>query len=161
MRKLILVTAIVAMMSAPVLAAMPAGSFALGFVDRDAPIGGRYQITDKIAGDAGFGFYIPDTGSKTYTVHLGLPIELLAHARCSFDFRPAITIDITSPEVGDSSTDFTLHGWLMANVMLTDNFGLNAGHGLNIYLVDSGNDTVTNFGTSGKNLTEIGWFYWF
>lgn len=167
MRKLVFLTAMVAMVSTTAFGAMPVGSFALGYVDSDAPIGIRYQIAEKIAGDFGVGFASFDADRTEINVHVGLPIELIAHSRCSLDFRPGFTLMRTSFDSDtygdiDATNDMALHGWLVVNVMVTDNFGVNAAHGVDIAITDGGAaDNTTNFFSNGSDWTSIGWFFWF
>jgi hypothetical protein len=201
MRKLVLLAAVVAMVSTAASAGHPVGSFALGWVDKDAPIGIRYQLAEKIAADVGIGFksYASDSmyaedfeesdirgaeaGRTELVVHIGLPMQLLEHDRCSLDFRPAFTLrynsfdedtwftyddDTEKKQALDSVMDFYLHGWLAFNIMLTDNLGLNAAHGINVEVLGemkSGSMTLadgkTNIYSGGFDATEIGLFYWF
>jgi len=167
MRKLILLTAIVAMMSTTAFAAMPVGSIALGWVNMDAPIGIRYQIAEKISGDVGVGFQSTDADRTIINAEIGLPIELIAHNRCSLDFRPGFALKYTSFDEDtwgdiDATTDFTIHGWLVVHYLVTDNFGINAAHGIDIDILDGGeDDSTTNYGSVAGNATSIGWYFWF
>ena len=176
MRKVVLLLAAAALMTTTAYAAMPVGSMALGWVNSNAPIGIRYQMAEKIAADVGLGVESYDTNRMEFNVHVGVPIEIMAHDRCSLDFRPAVSLYYTSYDedgpmgnIDNSPIDFVVHGWLSVNVMLTDNFGLNASHGLNISITGDREDAdgnvlsegATNFYTVGANATEIGWFYWF
>ncbi|MFH1279253.1 MAG: hypothetical protein ABIK65_12845 [Candidatus Eisenbacteria bacterium] len=170
MRKLVFLTAMVAMITSTAFAAHPAGSLALGWVDWKAPIGVRYQIAEKIAGDIGFGFASYDGGNTEIRVHVGLPIELIGHDRCSLDFRPGVSVDYTSPENEnvDSWMDLVLHGWLAFNLMITDNLGLNAAHGVDIEIngEQKAGDVVlaestTDFMTTSSDVTNLGLFFWF
>ncbi|MBN1825354.1 MAG: hypothetical protein JW958_03740 [Candidatus Eisenbacteria bacterium] len=176
MRKVVLLLAAAALMTTTAYAAMPVGSMALGWVNSNAPIGIRYQVAEKIAADVGLGVASYDTNRMEFNVHLGLPIELMANDRCSLDFRPAVSVYYTSydedgpfGQVDNSPIDFVVHGWLTVNLMVTDNFGVNASHGLNIEITgDRENEAgdvimegTTDFYTVGAGVTEIGWFYWF
>lgn len=173
MRKLILMAAAVAMVSTTAFAAMPVGSFALGWVDQQAPIGIRYQIAEKIAGDVGVGFASFDGGDTEIRVGVGVPIELIAHNRCSLDFRPGFLLTNTSPDNSDfdSYMDFVVHLWLAFNVMITDNVGLNAAHGVDFMVngeqtgsvngVNFTVDSTTDMMTTAADVTSLGLFFWF
>jgi len=166
MRKLVLLTAAVALMSATALAA-EVGSIALGWVKSEAPIGIRYQIAEKIAGDVGIGFQSFDSDITRINVHIGLPIELLAGDRASLAFRPGFTLRNTSYDEEtyndrDSSMDFYVHAWLAVYYAVTDNFGVTAAHGIDIAVMDGGEaDNTTDFYTIGADAFDVGWFYWF
>jgi hypothetical protein len=168
MRKLVLLTAMVALVSATAYAAPAPGSIALGWVKADAPIGIRYQLAEKIAGDIGIGFFSNDAvaenaGSTSFTVHAGLPIELLSGDRASLAFRPGVTVDYTTYENDDvdAVTDFYVHVWLAVYYAVTDNFGVTAAHGLDIAIEDQGDDNTTDIYSIAGDAFNVGWFYWF
>ena len=168
MRKFFLLTAMVALMSTTAYAAMPVGSFGLGWVDSAAPIGFRYQIAEKIAGDFGVGFASMDKDQTRINVAFGLPIELLAGDRVALDFRPGFTLNRTSYDEDawgpdkDATNDMCLHAWLMVHVMLTDNFGVNGAHGLDVEITDGGAaDNTTDIMSTSADITRLGWYYWF
>jgi hypothetical protein len=168
MRKLVLVAAVVAMMSTVASAGMAPGSFALGFTRSEAPIGIRYQLAEKIAGDVGIGFASVDKDYTAIRVHIGVPIELLAGDKASFGFRPGFSLVHTSyeddPVLGeiDATNDMAVHAWLFVNYMLTDNLAVTAAHGIDIQLLDGGEgDDMTNFYSVGGDVFELGWYYWF
>jgi hypothetical protein len=163
MRKLILMAAVVAMMSTAANAMEP-GSIALGWVKNEAPIGIRYVLAEKIAADVGVGFQSFDSDFTRIYAHIGLPIELLAGDRASLAFRPGFTLRNTSfdDEDLDSTMDFWLHLWLAVYYAATDNFGVTAAHGLDVQILDGGeNDSTTDFYSVGANAFEVGWYYWF
>lgn len=161
MRKIILVAAIAAMVSGTAYAGMPAGSVGFGFVDSDAPIGIRYMVSETMGFDAGVGFASYDGGNTVINLNVGVPFTLIEHGRCWLDFRPAFSLENISPDVGDSVMGFEIHGWLVANVLLTDNFGIHAASGVTIEMPEVAGDRVTNIVDRGFDATEIGWFFWF
>ncbi len=161
MRKIILVAAIAAMVSGAAYAGMPAGSMGFGFVDSDAPIGIRYMMSETMGFDVGVGFASYDGGNTIIRLNAGVPFTLIEHGRCWLDIRPAFSLENISPDVGDSYMNFAIHGWLVANVLLTDNFGIHAASGVSVEMPDNNDDRLTNIVDRGFNATEIGWFFWF
>ena len=139
-------------------------SVGLGFHDTDAPIGLRWWFSgQKVALDAGIGFESLDTGDddlNSFALDVGVPILLRSWDRFHFLVRPGLLFETEEVIVlGEEEQDkfFAITGELEAEVFLTDNVSFSASHGIAVINRDPavGEDT-TDFGTIGRNFTEVG-----
>lgn len=161
--------------------------WALGYYNSDAPIGIRYQFSEKAAFDFGVGFSsfegednssaTPDTKNYlTYNIELGVPITLVKTDRADFFFRPGLLwssvpyqLDNGTSVSDERASDIMIEAHLGAEWHVTDNFSVSAGHGINIVSskgVDAGDlrgsepESSTSWGSSGLSITDIG-FHWY
>ena len=143
----------------------------LGFHDIQAPLGGRWWLTNqKIAIDAGLGFgetedVANNTNLNHWALDLGLPIALMSWDRVHFIVRPGILYTSQEEVIGpppppvntDSRTELTVQGELEAEVFLADNFSVSAAQGFGIVNTNfAGGGSSTDWGTFGSNFTNIG-----
>jgi len=164
------------------------GSWGVGFYDYNAPLGLRYQFSEKMAFDFGLGldsfedtdFSATPVDTKnylTYAIEVGLPITLVKMDRADFFFRPGLLWESipyqldNGTSVSDeraSETFFKLH--LGAEYHATDNLSLSVGHGIGI-ASDSGTfpgaletsdpEGSTEWFTHGLGITDIGFRWYF
>jgi long-subunit fatty acid transport protein len=160
----------------------------VGYYDPEAPIGVRYQFSEKAAFDFGLGFVKFDgednstspSSEKSYMqyhVEVGVPITLVKMDRADFFFRPGLLMRSipyqldNGTSVSDeraSETDIKLH--LGAEWHATDNLSLSVGHGLTIANqkpVSAGSfegskpEGSTVIFSEGLSLTSIGFRWYF
>jgi len=175
-KRMTLAVLCLALVAGSVQAAERKGEFALGFNSSDAPVGGRYFFSDKVAVDLGLGFeakdvmWEDDTASATsFWVEAGVPFVLYDYGDSFFFVRPAIQYASLDDRVyGGGTVDdtwsvFTVALNLGAEVRLAERFGLTFQHGLK-YTNSSppgDGDSVSEFRTLGENVTEAGVFFTF
>ncbi len=166
MRKLLIASTLLVLSAGIASAAVTAGTIGLGFVNSDAPLGGRYVINEKMAVDVGLGFGKTadnddtenfDEGSTTINLDFGLPILMHDAGKAMLWLRPGLAIGNTSSDQDgvDSQTDTSISGLLVVEVPITDNFTVSAAHGLIIDL------DPTTINTAGFNWTNLGFMYYF
>lgn len=164
------------------------GTWGVGYYDRNAPLGLRYQFGEKAAFDFGLGFNSFEGTDRsetpfdtknylTYNVEVGLPLTLVKTDRADFFFRPGLLWQ-SVPYQRDNGTSisderssdirFKLH--LGAEWHATDNLSLSVGHGIDIDSskgVDAGDlrssdpESSTSWGTEGFDITQIGFRWYF
>lgn len=168
MRNLLIAAATLALSAAvsfEASAGVTTGTKGLGFVTDDAPIGGRYVVSPKMAVDLGIGFAkqsddddtTGDEGATTFNLNVGLPILMHDAGKAMLWLRPGIGLSNTSYDADgvDSDTNTNLSGLLVVEVPVTDNFTVSAAHGLIIDL------DPTNISTAGLGWTGVGFMYYF
>jgi hypothetical protein len=191
MSKRILALAALVALSVPTFAhaADSKGVWALGYWNKNAPIGIRYQATDKMGVDLAFGFQTskgidessastPEKTFNTFDVDFGLPMNLKRTERANFFFRPGVTFQMVPYYVGTSGTatkktlnNLAVSGTLGAEWKVTDNLSLSVGHGIEW---DKANGFVapgdlfpaevtkeSTFGTRALSLTDLGFRWYF
>jgi len=165
------------------------GVWALGYWNSNAPIGIRYQATDKMGVDLAFGFQTskgvdessattPEKTFTTFDVDFGLPMNLKRTEHANFFFRPGLTLQEVPYYVGASGTatkktlsNLAISGTLGAEWKVTDNLSLSVGHGVEW---DKANGFVgpgdllgaeatkeSTFGTRALSLTDLGFRWYF
>lgn len=137
-------------------AAATKGSYALGFVNSEAPIGGRYMISEKMGIDAGIGFGdVEDVGSA-FALDFGLPINMHSGENAQLQIRPGLTFSSSSSDVSSDLDDdsVTITGLIEFQVWLTNSLSVNAGHGLSIET----DPTVIEF--FAADVFKLGFHYW-
>ena len=166
MRKLLIASTLLVLSAGIASAAVTAGTIGLGFVNSDAPIGGRYVISEKMAVDVGIGFgktsddkdtKLIDEGTTSLNLDLGLPILMHDAGKAMLWLRPGLAIQNQSYDADgvDSQTNTSISGLLVVEVPITDNFTVSAAHGLIIDL------DPTTINTAGFNWTNLGFMYYF
>jgi len=175
MKKVVFLTLVLTMVAGTALAADMTGRFGLGFVNSNAPVGGRYWLSEKIGIDLGFGLVLNEIevpgGGATETltdwrVFGGLPIKIhsVGDERVNFNFLPAFmysSVDNGSGSSSDSVIDL-LFG-LEFEVFVTGALSVSASHGVIINLEspgDSAEESTTDIDLTGRNLTEFGFHYY-
>ncbi len=166
------------------------GQWALGWYDREAPIGVRYQFSEKAAVDFGFGLSsaegvdyastTPDTKNfLDYAVEVGVPVTLVRADRADFFFRPGLRWTSTpyqfddgvNPVSDERASDIGVKLHLGAEWHATDRFSITAGHGVEIASskgVSSGQlvtgakpESSTSWSTGGFDVTQLGFRFYF
>jgi hypothetical protein len=118
MKKVVLLTLVLTLVAGTAMAADMAKRIGLGFVNSDAPIGGRYWVSEKIGLDLGFGLssietQIDSTRTETLTnwqVFGALPIKIhsVGDNRVNFNFLPGVMFSsVDNGEGGDSTKEST------------------------------------------------------
>ncbi len=159
-------------LSASVAGAHGKGSYAIGFMESDAPVGGRYMLSDKMGLDVGLGFISIDaedtTGGRAsgnkqlaiagtqFVLRVGLPIAMKTGDKVALHVRPGLGITSTSPENDniESDTSIDISGLLVAEWMMSNTISISGSHGLRIAL------DPNNLGTVGNGVTNFGVHYW-
>ncbi len=165
------------------------GQWGVGYYDRSAPVGLRYQFGEKVAFDFGLGFSSfegndagPPAGDTknflTYNIELGVPLTLVKSDRADFFFRPGLLWqsvpyqfdDGVNPISDERASDIRFKLHLGAEWHATDNLSLTVGHGIDIDSskgVDAGDlrssdpESSTSWGTEGFDITQIGFRWYF
>lgn len=169
-RKMMLAsTALLAFSAVPAFAA--AGNYGLGYFRPQAPVGGRVWLSDKVAGDLGFGlsYNKPDGGDAqtSFTVDAGLPIVLHETGSAKFFLRPGFTYNSSpSPVVADpdnKTTQFWVSGSFGVEYFFNERFSIQAAHGVAFKSVDPdlAGTKSTSFDTEDFGLSNIGFHYYF
>jgi hypothetical protein len=188
-RKLLLVSiALLVAAVSPSLAKDMTGKVSLGFHNSDAPVGGRYWFTDKAALDLGIGFksdqvLIPDTsagGAKkestaNFWFEAGVPFKLYDVENAHFFARPSVVFGLLDDR--DYGTGAADAKWTSIDLVLSlggelffgDHFSVEATHGLKFNMTSVpdevkegvGTDSLKSFETFGKNLTTVGFHFYF
>ncbi len=141
----------------------------LGFHDVDAPLGGRWWLTDKVAIDAGLGFgshenTAVDKNMSNWALDLGVPIMLKSFDRLHFLVRPGVmftsqevVVDPGPPVRTDNDTQMRVGAELEAEVFVTENCSVSAAQG---FAIVNENPAVgpssSGWGTTGANFTSLG-----
>jgi len=145
------------------------GSVALGYFNPDAPIGVRYQVSQKTGLDLGIGFAqeqiaddpttVPAGDEKKnlqLNVEAGVPFTLVQRERVNFFVRPGVlfkfipTYNRATPADAyskKSQTEVHVTGILGVEWFVTDEFSLSVGHGIEIV---SSKGVVANQLTTGN-----------
>jgi hypothetical protein len=140
----------------------------LGFHHEQAPLGGRWWLSDKVGIDAGFGIGSQDIGASKNLSHwafdIGVPILLQSWDRVHFILRPGvmfqsqdIVTDPGPPIVTGSDKTTTFGAELEAEVFLADNVSVSGSQGFEVINLSPaiGNST-TDWSTTGANFTSLG-----
>jgi hypothetical protein len=163
-------TLVLALATTPAFAGH-AGQFGLGVLNSSAPVGVFIGVNDQTTVHFGIGFEKNDVpeGSGAietqFTIAGDLEYDIWSGENWGFGVFPGIAFGIASPEGdGDSGTAIDIALNLGGHADLISNFSAYFRHGLNISIVDTGAegaDSLTNFGTTGWNLGELGVAFWF
>lgn len=159
------------------------GRFSLGFHDSFAPIGIRYWQSELLAIDLGVGFVSNEVPSPSETdstrtantanlwIEAGVPMKVYDRDRTHFYVRPGILLavlddrDFGTGVVDDTWLSVDLKADLGAELFFGEHFSIEATHGvlLNITSPPSeiGGDSLINFKTFGRGLTEVGFRFYF
>lgn len=129
------------------------GKLALGYWNPDAPIGGRYVVSERVALDLGLGFAQflgddPTTADPTDTkknlqLHIaaGVPFTVVKRDRVNFFIRPGVLFRFiptynqatgADPYEKKSETETEITGILGAEWFATDDLSFSVGHGLKL-----------------------------
>lgn len=158
-------------LSASVAGAHGKGSYAIGFMESDAPVGGRYMLSEKMGLDIGLGFISVDaedednegraSGDKhlayagtQFVLRAALPIALQSGDKVSLQVRPGLGITSNSPDEGESDTAIDISGLLVAEWMMSNTISISGAHGLRVAL------DPNNISTVGQGVTHFGVHYW-
>jgi hypothetical protein len=130
------------------------GKLALGYWDKEAPIGGRYVVSHNMALDLGFGFSQsligddPTTAAagdskKNMQLNLaaGVPITLLHRDKTNVFLRPGILFEmvptynratVADPYEKKTETDLAFTGIIGAEWFATDDLSFSVGEGIRV-----------------------------
>ena len=157
-------------LAAPAFAKDVKGLYGLGYVRPEAPIGGRLWFTDKVGFDLGLGFSSSDESGDTrssITLDAGLPLVVANAGDANFFVRPGLTYNQSpAPVVSDpdnKQTQFWVSGTLGAEYFFTDNFSIQAAHGLAYKSIDpdQAGDSYTELTSEAFGVSSIGFHYYF
>lgn len=131
-----------------------AGKLALGYWNKEAPLGGRYVISTKTALDLGFGFAqefigddpttaAPGDDKKNIQLNLaaGIPITLVQRERVNLFLRPGVLFEFiptynratpTDPYEKKTETDLAFTGIVGAEWFATDDLSFSVGEGVKL-----------------------------
>lgn len=156
----------------------PNGS--LGFRDTDAPIGVRWWLGEQRVGiDLGLGIgsdpasgAYPNDHLTHWAVDVGVPFVLKSWSRVHVIARPGLLYRSQQVEISpgppapfntDNATLTTLNGEIETEVFLVDNVSLSASEGLayNSFNPVGPGRSVSNWGTTGRNFTTLGFHVYF
>lgn len=188
MKKIIFFTLALCLIAGTAMGADVAKRFGLGFVTTDAPVGGRYWLSEKVAFDVGFGFSntnlgesnVPsglDNSATDFVIEVGIPINVINvgdrvnfHVHPRFQYQSLASLKLEAEldagqKLDDMSTPTSIAGLLVLEfeVFVTGDFTVSASHGLGYASLDSGFsdvDKVTQFTTLGDNVTQFGFHYY-
>ncbi len=151
-------------------AGSPFSALPISPVQTSPTIGFRHWMNDQVGFDFGLGYnqFKIEPSPETWTgfaFDVGLPISIKkVNDRVNFIFRPGF--QWSSLEDEDTSfpatvkwTTIAVSGELEVEWMVTDNLSVSASQGLAYHkLEDDGSPktTVTSFGTTGSNFTQLG-----
>jgi hypothetical protein len=154
------------------------GKYGLGYFNSDAPVGARYWIDKKVGVDLGLGFESQDLGSKkanSFWLEAGIPYVIFNKDRVNFLIRPGVVYGKLDarPYGIDSEKKWTkVNVSLMpvAEFFLSDNFSIEAGHGLEVEFISYPNDSSygalmgksrTSIRSLAASATQIGFHFYF
>jgi hypothetical protein len=140
--------------------------YGLGYFRPEAPVGGRVWLNDKTALDAGLGFSYDKVdgaadASTGYVFDAGLPFVLASSGSAKFFLRPGFTYASASPAVGNDASQFWVSGSFGVEYFMTDNFSVQAAHGLVYKSVDNGTVKSTSIESEDFGLSSIGFHFYF
>jgi hypothetical protein len=171
MKKIFFFVVVLCMAAGTAAAGDMTGRIGLGFTSLDAPVGLRYWFTPRMGVDLGFGYHsFGDFGGgdrlNNYTVAAALPINIhRVGDRVSFNFLPGVAYskleDVSSSYYPGKFIDISAR--LEFEVFVTQDLSVSAAHGVMVSIInpdDSTLDNVTDFNTTGSNLTEFGVHYY-
>lgn len=141
-------------------------SIGLGFHNFEAPVGLRWWFPGQTVGlDLGLGFFTDeedDESTLDFAFDVGVPFVVQSWDKAHVLVRPGLLYESDEfvfgapPEVG-TNTAFTVSVEIEAEVFLADNVSFSASHGIGFRNFDpEAGDSSTNFGTLGRNFTDIG-----
>jgi hypothetical protein len=143
------------------------GTLALGYWSADAPIGGRYVVSERVSLDLGFGFAqaligddpttaAPGDDKKNLQLHIaaGVPFTLVKRDRVNFFVRPGVLFRFVptynqatgaDPYEKKTETETEITGILGAEWFATDDLSFSVGHGVKLESTKgvSANDLTT------------------
>jgi hypothetical protein len=151
-----------------------ANNFGLGYFRPEFPVGGRVWVSEKVAFDAGVGFNTlkTETGSttnadlSTFGFDLGMPYVVCSTDKAKFFVRPGFSYATGKDKVANTDvTAFWVSGSLGAEYFLSDNFSIQAAHGLR-YTSQENKTGATKvktktFSSEAFGLSSIGFHYYF
>ena len=153
------------------------GTWGLGYVRPEFPIGARIWATEKVGVDLGIGFLSlsPDQGDSQTSIGFdaGLPFVVHNTENAHFFVRPGVSF---ASDGGDDATQdgketqLWVSGTLGAEYFFTPNFSIQAAHGIvyksikNEFTPTGGAKTevkVSTFGSEDFGISNIGFHYYF
>lgn len=156
MKKLLLTAVTLVSLAAPAMAVDLQGKAGFGYVRPEFPVGGRLWLNDGLALDAGIGFsnFSPDQGDgeTAWGIDFGVPFVIRNQGNAIFFVRPGLS---ATSDGGDEdtaagqTTEFWVSGTLGAEYFFTDNFSIQAAHGLRYRSVTSKGDLDSDPSTTG------------
>jgi hypothetical protein len=140
---------------------------AIGWFDRNAPLGGAYWFTDNVGIQAGIGFNkinLPDAGEDpdaAIAFAAAVPIRIAGPETCHFYFRPGFFYETNPGEGLDSFV--SVRADLAVEYYLSHHFSIVGGHGVEyISLNPEGDfDSTTRFQTRPISDISVGFYYYF
>jgi hypothetical protein len=145
-----------------------AGMKAVGWNDRNAPIGGAYWFTDRVGIQAGLGFNKFDDGDDNddndpetaFAFTVAVPIYLAGPEDCHFLFRPGLFYE-TDPSPGVDNF-LSVRADLAVEYFLSHHFSIVGGHGIE-YISESPavGDSQTAIQSRALSLSTVGFYYYF
>ncbi len=160
-------------LAAPSFAKDVKGLYGLGYVRPEAPVGGRLWATDKVGFDLGIGFSSSDESGDTQTsltLDAGVPFVVASAGDANFFVRPGFTynqtplpVGGTNPDPDNKLTQIWVSGTLGAEYFFTDNFSIQAAHGLVFKSIDpdKAGDSYTEIASEAFGISSIGFHYYF
>jgi hypothetical protein len=165
-------TIVLALATTPAFAGH-AGQFGLGLLDTDAPAGVFFGLTDQATVHFGLGFNKiddrdgVDDGDPTsnFTILGALEYDIWSGENWGFGVFPTVAFASQGYEDAgtvsiDSDTAIDLGLLLGGHVDVASAFSIYFRHGLDIAIVDSGGESVTDLGLTGSDLGEFGVAFW-
>lgn len=180
--KRIMIAALATILALPALASAKdmTGRFGLGYFTDSAPVGIRYWFSPTVGVDLGFGFNLKDgvpafpattppttESALDFSIEAGVPYVIHSSDRANLFLRAGGVLGITDDRLMGGTTDetWTTFDILLgpgAEVFFGDNFSLEASHGLRINIASPPvGDSLTNFGTAARGVSELGFHYYF
>ncbi len=171
-RSLLVAFALVAL-AAPSFAKEVKGLYGLGYVRPEAPVGGRLWATDKVGFDLGIGFSSSDESGDTrssFTLDAGVPLVVANAGDANFFVRPGLTyaqsplpVGGVNPDPDNKLTQLWVSGTLGVEYFFTDNFSIQAAHGVVYKSIDpdKAGDSYTELASEAFGLSSIGFHYYF
>ena len=178
-RKTLAAIAVLAIMAPVMSHAMDMnGKYGLGYFNSSAPVGARYWFSKSAGVDIGLGFESTDLGSQkanNFWAEAGFPYVILNKDRANFMIRPGVVFgSLDARPYGINSTKkwtkVNISLMPVAEIFLTDNFSLEAGHGLEVEMISYPTDAAfdalsgesrTNFRSLAASATQIGFHFYF
>jgi len=183
MKKIVTLLAVLAVSSviaAPSHATDLKGKWGLGYQRELAPVGARFWLSPKVGLDLGVGFQsVSDDNSvvgekgTSFAFDIGMPYVLASSGNTNFWIRPGVTfasvpndyLDGVGNRVDNSASIFWVSGDLGVEHFFSDNFSLQAAHGVVFKDYDPGSDQAgtkySTFETEAFGISSIGFHYYF
>ncbi len=194
MVKRILMTAAALLLAVPVISSAKdmKGRFGCGYNNGQAPIGARYWFSNTLGADLGIGFEsvrfpkgqntaekaAEKEGANSFWIEAGIPFvvyptekaNLMIHLSGLLGFEDDNLYEYNLARSNDTITGHTFTRFSIrltptVEVWLTDNFSLQAGHGVEFQIVNPYKETKVDasyrIGTFAEPFTNFGFHFYF